>query len=208
MSDDLRRDIPSDGRPEPFLRSLAATSGLHPVERFIDLELNGFLPDLNLNYTDKMAMQEGVEVRVPLVDTRLVDYAAGLPIGDRIDPWTTKKILRDSQRLRLPASVLDRSKQGFGVPIRSWLAGPARDLLEELTAPSVIGARGLFDSARVSRVKDGFQGGPTRRPTSSRSSASSCGAARSTPRPRRATKKFCSRAPADLGLPTATTWSR
>ena len=159
MSDDLRREIPSDGRPEPFLRSLAATSGLHPVERFIDLELNGFLPDLNLNYTDKMAMQEGVEVRVPLVDTRLVDFAAGLPIGDRIDPWTTKKILRDSQRLRLPASVLDRPKQGFGVPIRSWLAGPARDLLEELTAPSVIGARGLFDSTRVSRVKDGFLGG-------------------------------------------------
>ena len=159
MSPDLRGRLSSDGRPGAFARSLAATSGMHPVERLLDLELNGFLPDLNLNYTDKMAMRAGVEVRVPLIDTRMVDFAAHLPIGDRIDPWTTKKILRDSQRFRLPKSVLDRPKQGFGVPVRAWLSGPARPVLEELTAPSVIDQRGLFDATAVTRIKDGFISG-------------------------------------------------
>lgn len=159
MSADLRALVSSDGRPDAFTRSLTATSGMHPVERLLDLELNGFLPDLNLNYTDKMAMRAGVEVRVPLVDTRLVAYAMDLPIGDRINPWTTKKILRESQRFRLPESVLKRPKQGFGVPVRAWLSGPARPLLEELTAPPVIDARGLFDAAQVTRVKDGFLAG-------------------------------------------------
>ncbi len=156
---DLRDLLPANGRPQAFERSLAATSGMHPVERLLDLDLNGFLPDLNLNYTDKMAMRAGVEVRVPLVDTRVVAYAMGLPVADRIDPWTTKKILRASQRLRLPESVLERPKQGFGVPVRGWLSGPARPLLEELCAPSVIGARGLFDAAAVRRVKGGFLDG-------------------------------------------------
>ena len=156
ISRDLRDRISSGGRPAAFARSLAATSGMHPVERMLDLELNGFLPDLNLNYTDKMAMRAGVEVRVPLVDTRMVEFAAHLPIGDRIDPWTTKKILRESQRFRLPKSILERPKQGFGVPIRAWLSGPARPVLEELTLPSVINGRGLFDATAVTRIKNGF----------------------------------------------------
>jgi asparagine synthase (glutamine-hydrolysing) len=159
MSARLRDRTLSNGRPEAFGRSLVATSGMHPVERLLDLELNGFLPDLNLNYTDKMAMRTGVEVRVPLVDTRVVEFAAKLPISDRIDLRTTKKILRASQRNRLPNSVLNRPKQGFGVPVRSWLSGPARPVLEELTAPSVLNGRGLFDSAAVARLKDGFLGG-------------------------------------------------
>ena len=159
ISRDLRDQILSSGRPAAFARSLAATSGMHPVERLLDLELNGYLPDLNLNYTDKMAMRAGVEVRVPLVDTRMVKFAADLPIEDRIDPWTTKKILRESQRFRLPKSILNRPKQGFGVPVRAWLNGPARPVLEELTSPSVINGRGLFDAMAVTRIKNGFING-------------------------------------------------
>ena len=113
----LRAAAPADGVPDALRRSLSATTGLDPVSRFLDLELNGFLPDHNLNYTDKMAMQAGVEVRVPLVDVRLVDAAMKLAVGDKIDLRQTKKILRQSQRARLPKSVLTRSKQGFGVPV-------------------------------------------------------------------------------------------
>jgi len=139
--------------PAPFAASFAATLGLHPVERALDLELNGFMPDHNLNYTDKMAMQTGVEVRVPLCDPKLVDFAAHLPIADKIDLWQTKKILRASQESRLPQSVLRRPKQGFGVPMRSWLRGTARPLMEELTSEAVVSARGLFDAGAVEGLR-------------------------------------------------------
>ncbi len=152
----LRAEVPGDGIPAPFRESLARTRGRHPVERFLDLELNGFLPDHNLNYTDKMAMLAGVEVRVPLIAPPLVDFAMGLAVSERIDLRRTKKILRDSQAGRLPATVLTRPKQGFGVPLRSWLHGPARPLLEELTAAPVIAARGLFDAAAVARLREDF----------------------------------------------------
>jgi asparagine synthase (glutamine-hydrolysing) len=133
--------------------SLARTRGRQPVERMIDLEISGFLPDHNLNYADKMAMLAGVEIRVPLADPRLVEFAVGTPVAERIDLWRTKKILRRSQIARLPAEVLTRPKQGFGVPVRSWLRGPARPLLEELTTADVVRQRGLFEPAPVAALK-------------------------------------------------------
>ena len=156
LSPEMREGLGGANGPAPFAESFAATVGLHPVERALDLELNGFMPDHNLNYTDKMAMQAGVEVRVPLCDPKLVDFAMQLPIADKIDPWRTKKILRASQENRLPRSVLGRPKQGFGVPMRGWLRGVARPLMEELTSESVVAARGLFDAAAVSALRGAF----------------------------------------------------
>ena len=156
LTPDLRAAVPADGVPAALRDSLSATKGLDPVSRCLDLELNGFLPDHNLNYTDKMAMREGVEVRVPLVDVRLVDAAMRLPTRDKIDLRWTKKILRRSQRHRLPKSVLTRPKQGFGVPVRAWLHGPARPLLEELTSETALAGRGLFEPGAVAALKKEF----------------------------------------------------
>ena len=145
--------------PQAIRESLDATRGRHPVARMIDLELNAFLPDHNLNYTDKMAMRAGVEVRVPLADPKLVAFAQRLSVADRIDLRTTKRILRDSQRGRIPDSVLARPKQGFGVPMRAWLAGPARGLMEELTGERAVAARGLFDARAAADLRRGFLAG-------------------------------------------------
>ncbi|MGB0629698.1 MAG: asparagine synthase (glutamine-hydrolyzing) [Alphaproteobacteria bacterium] len=153
----VRDAMPSDGIANGLRQSLDATRGRHPVERFLDLELNGFMPDHNLNYTDKMAMQAGVEVRVPLVDRRLVASAMQLPLSAKISLRETKRILRASQKDRLPSDILTRPKQGFGVPVRSWLQGPARDLMEDLTSPATVSARGLFDADAVAVLKADFQ---------------------------------------------------
>jgi asparagine synthase (glutamine-hydrolysing) len=159
LGEALRGALPPDAIPAPFRDSLAATRGLDPVTRLLDLELNGFMPDHNLNYADKMAMQEGVEIRVPLCAPRLVAWAMALPVGDKIDLRHTKKILRASQRGRVPDAVLTRPKQGFGVPMRAWLAGPARPLLDELTAPAVLAGRGLFEPRAVAALKADFFAG-------------------------------------------------
>ena len=81
------------------------------------------------------------------------------PLADKIDLRHTKKILRASQRGRVPDDVLTRPKQGFGVPVRAWLAGPARRLLEELTTPDVLAARGLFEARAVAALKADFYAG-------------------------------------------------
>lgn len=152
----LRDAMPVDGIAEPLRRLLGETRGRPPVERFLDLELNAFMPDHNLNYTDKMAMEAGVEVRVPLVDRRLVAWAMQLPLAAKISFGETKRILRASQRDRLPAEILTRPKQGFGVPMRGWLLGPAREMMADLTSRETVSRRGLFDADAVAALRDDF----------------------------------------------------
>lgn len=140
----------------PFSRLLRETHELHPVDRLLQLDLQGFVPDLNLNYADKMGMQEGVELRVPLLDVRLVTFAMRVPVSQKIGLWQTKRILREAMATRLNRAVLQRAKQGFGVPLRAWMAGSARDLVVEMTSPRVVAARGLFDPAAVARLRVAF----------------------------------------------------
>jgi asparagine synthase (glutamine-hydrolysing) len=150
-------DQSPENRSAPFGRLLDETRALHPVERLLQLDLHGFVPDLNLNYTDKMGMQEGVEFRVPLLDPRLVAFAMRVPVSQKIGLWQTKRILRKAMAARLNPAVLHRSKQGFGVPLRAWMAGPGRALVAEMTSPRVVAARGLFDPAAVARLRNEFE---------------------------------------------------
>ena len=137
----------------PLNAVIDRTEGQPVLERLLRLDLEGFLPDLNLNYTDKMAMRESIEVRVPFVDPRMVSFAARVPWNRKINLSNTKEIFRKAQAKRLPHSILTRPKQGFGTPVRAWLDGPARALLDDTTLPVALKQRGLFDPSAVSQLR-------------------------------------------------------
>ena len=137
------------------LDALLATQGAAPaVEKCLALERRFFLADHNLTYTDKMAMAAGVEVRVPLLDLELVNFAAEVPIGWKHRNLTPKWIFKRSQRPLLPAAVINRPKSGFGGPLRRWMRGDMRDMVEELLSPPVVAGRGLFDPGEVARLRE------------------------------------------------------
>jgi len=131
---------------------LDRTYAQHPVNQQLFLEAHGFLPDHNLNYTDKLSMAEGIEIRVPFLDPKILNFAADLPIPEKIRRGETKYILRKALEDRLPRQVLYRSKAGFGAPMRQWLIGPARQSVEDLLFSSSQNSRGLFDTDAVRRV--------------------------------------------------------
>ena len=113
-----------------FLRSLPPKTP--PLQKMLLLELRFFLPDHNLNYTDKLSMQHGVEVRVPLVDLEVVRAAAAIPLSlkqrGREGKWIFKKLMERY----LPRDVIYRPKTGFGAPVRSWLRGPLAPLVQDV----------------------------------------------------------------------------
>jgi asparagine synthase (glutamine-hydrolysing) len=113
------------------------------------LESKFFLVDHNLNYTDKVAMASGVEVRVPLLDPDLVALAARLPLGLKQRGSTGKWILRKAMQPILPPEVLWRDKAGFGAPLRHWVRGPLSSIVDEVLSESSLARRGLFDPAGV-----------------------------------------------------------
>jgi asparagine synthase (glutamine-hydrolysing) len=118
----------------------------------LDLEMRGFLPDHNLNYTDKASMAHGVEVRVPFLDTRLVAFARQIPWHLKTRRLSGKWILKQSLRARLPREILMRKKTGFGAPVRLWIAGPMRGMVEDIFASRSFRERGLFDAEAASRL--------------------------------------------------------
>lgn len=110
---------------EPVLARLEAKadeSGLtNLLDRMLAVEACGFLPDHNLNYTDKMGMIEGVEIRVPYLDKLVIDTAWGMQRDLLTDGRQTKIELRNVASRYLPPAILNRAKTGFGGPVVSWL---------------------------------------------------------------------------------------
>ena len=83
-----------------------------------------WLPHNLLSKVDRATMAASLEARVPFLDTRIVEWAAGLPDDQRIRGRMTKRVLREAFRDRLPPRVLDRPKRGFDLPLAAWIRGP------------------------------------------------------------------------------------
>jgi asparagine synthase (glutamine-hydrolysing) len=111
-----------------------------------------YLPEDILFKVDRASMACGLEVRAPMLDTGLVDLAESLPPAWKLGGGQSKRILKQAARSRLPLSVLDRPKKGFGIPVARWLRGPLRGLLDELLALERVRRQGLFRAEAVARL--------------------------------------------------------
>ncbi len=158
----LRRDLYSTNMSRhlddidtamPLLQTLQRIpSDVDPLNRMLYLETKHFLPDHNLNYTDKMSMAAGVEVRVPLLDTDLVAQAAGIPTRFKQRGKTSKAIFKQAMEPYLPKSVIYRPKAGFGAPLRHWLTHELQPLVHDVLSPKSVNERGLFNSKAVNNL--------------------------------------------------------
>jgi asparagine synthase (glutamine-hydrolysing) len=127
-------------------------AGAHPLNRLLYVDLKTFLPCLNLMTTDKTSMAANLEVRVPFLNRELIEMAARMPAGLKLKGLKRKYILKRALEPVLPKEVIWRKKAGFGAPIRSWLRGPLRPLVEDLLSEDTVRRRGLFDPAEVRKV--------------------------------------------------------
>jgi len=94
-----------------------------------------WLPHNLLSKVDRASMAFSLEARVPFLDHRVAEWAAGLPDERKIRGGTTKLILREAFRDQVPTEVLRRPKQGFDLPLAAWIRGPLRPLVQDLLAP-------------------------------------------------------------------------
>ena len=115
-------------------------------------DLNHYLPLDILTKVDRMTMAHSLEARPPLLDHRLVEFAATIPARFRLRDGTTKYLFKQAMREILPDAIIDRKKQGFAVPLSRWfrgeLAGFARDVLLSNTCRQ----RGILDTHFVERL--------------------------------------------------------
>jgi asparagine synthase (glutamine-hydrolysing) len=100
-----------------------------------------------------------LEAREPLLDHRLVEFAARLPTRMRLrggsGKWLMKRVLRD----RLPAEILDRTKMGFVTPVAAWFRGPLAGEAEAIARGSALAETGWFDGAAIARLAEDHRRG-------------------------------------------------
>jgi asparagine synthase (glutamine-hydrolysing) len=146
--EDVSQLMGISANPARLLReSLAARADIRrPLDRMLLLEARYFLADHNLAYTDKMSMATGVEVRVPLIDKEMVACAASLPLSMKQHGSVGKWILKRAMEPDLPRDIIYRPKTGFGVPLRTWIRGPLKPMLDDYLSANQSAANGLFDA--------------------------------------------------------------
>jgi asparagine synthase (glutamine-hydrolysing) len=135
-------------------RHFARARDAAPLNRLLYVDLKTFLPCLNLAYTDKTSMAATLEVRVPFLNVELVELAARMPVHLKLRGLKRKYILKRAAESLLPRDVVWRKKAGFGAPVRSWLRGALRPMVEDLLSEETIRRRGLFRPHEVRRIID------------------------------------------------------
>jgi asparagine synthase (glutamine-hydrolysing) len=154
-SADFAAQIGTADAAEPLRASLSEIPAeLDPLQRMLFLETRHFLADHNLNYTDRAGMAAGVEVRVPLLDLELVEFAAKIPPSMKQAGREGKSIFKEAMRGVLPDDVVYRPKSGFGAPLRRWLRQELRTRVEDTLDPAVLRRRGFFDPRAVRALID------------------------------------------------------
>jgi len=122
------------------------------LNKMLFWDMKFFLTDHNLNYTDKMSMAHGVEVRVPFLDKELVEFSTKLPIHLKMNGLTTKYLLKKVAERYLPKEIIYRSKSGFGAPVRDWIIDDLNDKINTELNEKRINDGGIFSFKEVNKL--------------------------------------------------------
>jgi asparagine synthase (glutamine-hydrolysing) len=126
------------------------------IDRVTRLELKNYMAHTLLRDTDAMSMAHSLEVRVPLIDHKLVEFVTTIPANLKLRNGQTKYLLINALRDVLPPEVINRRKQGFEMPVAAWMRGPLRPALEDALSLRSVAQRGLFNGAEVEKLYQSF----------------------------------------------------
>jgi asparagine synthase (glutamine-hydrolysing) len=142
-----------------FARQFDRTRGLDHLSRITYVDLKTYLPNDILVKVDRMAMASSLEVRSPLLDHKVVEFAARVPAALKFRGTTSKYLLKRHLARTLPSSLVHRRKQGFAIPVGQWLRSELREIAHDLLLSERARRRGHFEVEAVRGLWDAHQAG-------------------------------------------------
>ena len=148
-TDDFKEVADRSRSIAPATQCLRTSEGMEVLNRMLYVDTKTWLPDDLLIKADKITMANSVELRVPLLDHKILEFAACLPTSYKVHGFETKYIAKRALKQRVPREILNRKKAGFPVPYASWLRKELRDWVHDLLLDRTTVARGYFRKAAI-----------------------------------------------------------
>lgn len=152
FSDTLKRDLDGYHAVEVLKPHFERADGEDPLARAQYVDFQTWLAGGMLVKVDRTSMAVSLEVRAPLLDHQLAEWALRLPSGLKIRGRNGKAVFKSAMESRLSSEILYRPKQGFSVPISDWFRGPLRGRVEAMAGDGALVASGLFDPAALQKI--------------------------------------------------------
>ena len=137
---------------DPVQGFLASQNGHDTLSKMLYVDTKTWLPDDLLIKADRMTMANSVELRVPLLDHKILEFAATLPRHLKVHGLTTKYLAKKALRTRVPREILERKKVGFPVPYENWMKGALKDWVGGILLDRTTVARGYFRKSAVEKL--------------------------------------------------------
>ena len=152
LSRDVKAALSGYDTRHVFAEHLARTDAKEPLNRMLYVDTKLWLPDDLLARGDKTSMATSLEARVPLLDHKLVEFAASVPQNLKVKGFARKYLLKKTSEAWLPPQIIRRKKKGFPVPFALWFRKEARSFLRDALSPSTVRRRGLFNPLLVEKL--------------------------------------------------------
>jgi len=162
-SEAMSRSV-SKAQSASVARNLMSQSAHGPLEKMMYVDTKIWLPDDLLIKADRMTMANSVELRVPFLDHKVLEFAARLRRNQKVRGWKMKYLLKKALARHIPTEILHRRKVGFPVPYENWLRHDLKDQFMDILLDSKSLSRGYF---RKSAVQDLFESNSRSSPCSS-----------------------------------------
>jgi asparagine synthase (glutamine-hydrolysing) len=151
-SGDFRRRVNGHDALATFRDAYRACSSSDPLDRSMYVDARTYMIDDVLTKVDRMSMAVSLEAREPLLDHKLLEFAARVPASLKLKDGRSKYLLRRVLERRVPRSIVERKKSGFAAPIGEWLRGPLQAMTHELLLDGRLRDRGIFNPGEIDRL--------------------------------------------------------
>ena len=159
FSDAARSALGGHRAEDRYVRSMRDAPARDALDRAQYADFQHWLPGDILTKADRTSMAVSLEAREPLLDYRLVEFAAKLPVGMRLRGGQGKWLLKKSMERYLPKDILYRPKMGFVTPISAWFRGALAGEAAALARSRVLVGTGWFDPATIARLAEDHRAG-------------------------------------------------
>jgi len=158
-SEEMKREFVSDDACSYLENKFLSAKAKDVIDRTLYTDLTAYLPECLLVKMDIATMSNSLEARSPFLDYRFVEFTASLPSAWKLKGLRSKHILKEAFRDFLPPEILNRGKQGFGIPLNEWFRGELKNYLRDVVLSPAALKRGYFNPDNLrSFIDDHIEG--------------------------------------------------